>query len=42
MLRPGRQNPLQLAHEALEGSFSFEATPMAPLGTEVLVHIKSN
>jgi hypothetical protein len=42
MLRPCHQNPLLSAHEALEGSFSFNATPMAPLGTEVLVHMKPN
>jgi hypothetical protein len=42
MLRPCRPNPLLLAYEALEGSFSFNATPMAPLGTEVLVHMKPN
>jgi hypothetical protein len=42
MLRPCRQNPLLSAHEALEGSFSFDATPMAPLSTEVLVHMKPN
>jgi hypothetical protein len=42
MLRPCHQNPLLLAHEALEGTFSFDATPMAPLGTEVLVHMKPN
>ncbi len=42
MLRPCHQNPLLSAHEALEGSFSFNATPMAPLGTEVLVHMKTN
>jgi len=42
MLRPCCQNPLLLAHEALEGNFSFDATPMAPLGTEVLVHMKPN
>jgi len=40
MLRPCHQNPLLSAHEALEGSFSFDATPMASLGTEVLVHMK--
>ena len=27
MLRPCRQNPLLSAHEALEGSFSFDTTP---------------
>ena len=42
MLCPCRQNPLLLAHKALEGSFSFDAMPMAPLGTEVLVHMKPN
>ncbi len=34
------QNPLFLTHEALNGSFLFDTTPMAPLGTEVLVQIK--
>jgi hypothetical protein len=42
MLRPCHQNPLLSAHEALEGSFSFDATPMTPLGTEVFVHMKPN
>jgi hypothetical protein len=42
MLCPCCQNPLLLAHKALEGFFSFDATPMASLGTEVLVHIKPN
>jgi hypothetical protein len=42
MLPPCHQNPLLLAHEVLEGSFSFEATPMAPLGAEVLMHMKPN
>jgi hypothetical protein len=42
MLRPCCQNPLLSAHKALEGLFSFNATPMAPLGTEVLVHMKPN
>jgi hypothetical protein len=36
------QKTLLLAHEALKGSFSFDATPMAPLDTEVLVHMKPN
>jgi hypothetical protein len=40
MLCPCCQNPLLLAHKALKGLFSFKATPMAPLGTEVLVHMK--
>ena len=29
-------------HKALKGSFSFYATPMAPLGMELLVHMKPN
>jgi hypothetical protein len=33
-------NPLLSAHEALEGSFSFDSMPMVLLGTEVLVHQK--
>jgi hypothetical protein len=40
MLRPCCQNPALSAFEAMEGSFSFDATPMAPPGTEVLVHLK--
>ena len=40
MLRPCWQNPLLSAFEAMEGSFSFDATPMAPPGTEVLIHLK--
>jgi hypothetical protein len=36
------QNPLLLAHKALKGLFSFDATPMVPFGSEVLVHIKLN
>ncbi|RPI66945.1 MAG: hypothetical protein EHM43_10390, partial [Ignavibacteriae bacterium] len=40
MLRPCRQNPALSAFEAMDGSFSFDATPMAPPGTEVLVHLK--
>ncbi len=42
MLCPCCQNPFILAHEVLEGLFSFDATPMAPLGTEVFVHMKPN
>ncbi|KAL7484256.1 hypothetical protein ACHAW6_009898, partial [Cyclotella cf. meneghiniana] len=32
MMRPCTQNPNLSAHEALEGMFSFDATPMAPIG----------
>ena len=42
ILSPFCQNPLLSAHEALAGSFSFNATPLAPLGTEVLVCMKPN
>ena len=27
-------------YEAMDGSFSFDVTPLAPLGTEVLIHLK--
>jgi hypothetical protein len=33
-------NPHLSAHKAMEGLFLFDATPLAPLGTEVLVHLK--
>ncbi len=37
---PCCQNPALSAFESMEGSFSFDATPMAPPGTKVLVHLK--
>jgi hypothetical protein len=40
MMRPCCLDPLLSAHKALEGTFLFDATPMALLGTEVLVHQK--
>ncbi len=40
MLRPCCQNPLLSAFKAMEGSFSFDATPMAPPVTKVLIHLK--
>jgi hypothetical protein len=40
MLRPCRLNPRLMAHEAMDGSFLFDMTPLAPLGTEVLIHLK--
>ena len=40
MLRPCHQNPRLSVHKVLEGTFSFDATPMAPLGAEVLVYMK--
>jgi hypothetical protein len=33
-------NPLLSVHKALEGTFLFDATPIALIGTEVLVHQK--
>jgi hypothetical protein len=40
MLCPCCQNPLLSAFEAMEGSYLFDATPMAPPGTKVPVHLK--
>jgi hypothetical protein len=40
MMRPCTQNPKLSAYKALEGMFSFDATPMAPIGTECMVHVK--
>jgi hypothetical protein len=40
MLCPCHQNPLLSTFKAMEGSFSFDPTPMAPPGTEVLIHLK--
>jgi hypothetical protein len=42
MLQLCHQNPALLAFEELEGSYSFNATPMALLGTKVLAHHKPN
>jgi hypothetical protein len=41
MMGPCCLNPLLTTHLALEGSFSFDTTPMALLGTEVLVNQKT-
>ena len=40
MMRPCTLNPLLSAFEAMEGMYSFDATPMAPMGTEMLLHLK--
>eukprot|EP00956_Cyclotella_meneghiniana_P020333 scaffold35676_cov69-Cyclotella_meneghiniana.AAC.2 len=40
MMCPCTQNPNLSAHEAMEGMFSFDATPMAPIGTECMIHVK--
>ena len=42
MLRPCRMNPNLSAQKAIEGSFSFDATPLAPPGTKTYIHIKPN
>jgi hypothetical protein len=38
MMRPCCLKPLLSVHKALERTFMFDAMPMAPLGTDVLVH----
>ncbi|KAL7478261.1 hypothetical protein ACHAW6_004033, partial [Cyclotella cf. meneghiniana] len=40
MLRPCTTNPRLSAYEAMEGMFSFDKTPMAPIATKVMIHIK--
>ena len=40
MMRPCTLNPLLSAFEAMEGMYSFDDTPMAPVGTEMLMHLK--
>ena len=40
MMRPCTLNPLLSAFEAMKGMYSFDATPMAPVGTEMLMHLK--
>ena len=40
MMCPCTQNPNLSAYEAMEGMFSFNATPMAPIGTECMIHVK--
>ena len=41
LLRTSRINPTLLAHAQLHGLFDFNATPFAPPGTKVIVHIKT-
>eukprot|EP00957_Ditylum_brightwellii_P136139 10382589-Ditylum_brightwellii.AAC.1 len=40
LLQPCRQNPALSAHAAIHGSYTFEATPMAPPGTKAYIHMK--
>ena len=42
MLCPCRTNSNLSAYEAIKGSFSFDATPLAPPGTKTYIHIKPN
>jgi hypothetical protein len=38
MLRFSRQNPKKSANQEVYGSFDFNKTPLAPLGTKALVY----
>ena len=42
IIRKCRQNPLLSAWTAMEGEFHFDATPIAPPGTEMMMHDKPN
>eukprot|EP00957_Ditylum_brightwellii_P080424 6117107-Ditylum_brightwellii.AAC.1 len=42
LMQPCRMNPALSAEATLNGCYNFDATPMAPLGTKVSVHIKPN
>ena len=38
LLRPSRLNPRLLAEAQLNGAFYFNRTPLAPPGTQIIVH----
>ena len=38
LVRPCRYNPKLSAYEALEGNFSYNHTPLVPLGSKVIAH----
>ncbi|KAL7483541.1 hypothetical protein ACHAW6_014371 [Cyclotella cf. meneghiniana] len=40
MMNPCTQNPNLSAHQAIEVIFSFDATPMTPIGTECMINNK--
>ncbi|KAL7474137.1 hypothetical protein ACHAW6_000129 [Cyclotella cf. meneghiniana] len=42
MMHPCTQNPNLSANKAIVGMFSFDTTPMAPLETECMLHVKPN
>ena len=40
IVRPSRQNPLLSAWATMEGEYHFDATPIAPPGSQMLMHEK--
>ena len=42
MLRQSRINPKLSAHDQLFGTFDYNGTPLASLGTKVIIHIKTS
>ena len=42
LLRKSRISPRLLAYAQLEGAFDFNKTPLAPVGTKVIIHEKPN
>ena len=42
MLRPCRLNPKMSAYMAINGTFNFDAMPLAPLGTHITFHETAN
>ena len=38
MLQQSRINPKLSAHEQIFGTFNYQRTPLAPLGTKVIIH----
>ena len=42
LLHLSRLNPKLLAHTFVYGKFNFNSTPLAPLGTKVVAHIKTS
>ena len=40
LIRPSRINPNRSAWEELHGTFDFNATPLAPLGTKGVIYIQ--
>ena len=40
IMRPCTLNPYLSEFEAMEGMYSFDDTPMSPVGTETMIHLK--